>query len=97
MIKINSNDELLCPDCGNNYTHHSSVNVIMRDSEDGPGTSAISSIKGVAVSRVESSQIPGRRDVIEIQLWCEQCGSDDPKTLRIMQHKGNTEITWQKR
>lgn len=97
MIKINANDELLCPDCGNNYTHQMSVNVIMRDSEDGDGTAAFCSRKGVEVSRLESSKIAGRRDVIEIQLWCEQCGEDEPKILRIMQHKGNTEVTWQKR
>jgi len=97
MIKINSNNELLCPDCGGNYTHHTSVNVIVRDSEDGPGTAALSTHNGVTVSRIEANKIPGRRGVIEIQLECEVCGSEDPKVLTIMQHKGNTHVEWKRR
>lgn len=95
MVKINSENEILCPDCGNNYTHHTSVNVITRDCEDGPGTSALSTYEGVSVSRVEAGKIFGRRDVIEIELWCESCGEDAPKKkLVINQHKGNTQIQW---
>lgn len=95
MVKINSENEILCPDCGNNYMHHTSVNVITRDSEDSSGTSALSTAEGVSVSRVAADKIYGRRDVIEIELWCESCGEGAPrKKLVINQHKGNTQIQW---
>jgi formylmethanofuran dehydrogenase subunit E len=75
--------------------HHSSVNVISRDSEDGPGISALSDENGIHVKRVDAEQIYGRRDVIEIEFWCESCGENAPKKrLRINQHKGNTLIQW---
>lgn len=95
MVEINSENEILCPDCGSNYTHHLSVNVVTRDSEDGPGTSALSTAEGVSISRVDADQIYGRRDVIEITLWCESCGENvQKKKLVINQHKGNTQIQW---
>ncbi len=95
MLKINSKNEIVCPDCGGNFIHHSSVNVITRDSEGGPGTSALSNDDGVHIARVEANKIFGRRDVIEIELWCETCGENAPKKkLIINQHKGNKEIQW---
>ena len=95
MVKINSENEILCPNCGKNFMHHSSVNVINRDSEDGPGTSALSNDDGVHITRVGANEILGRRNVIEIELWCETCGENAPKKkLIINQHKGTTEIKW---
>ncbi len=95
MVDINEENEIICPVCRGNYMHHSSVNVIIRDSEDGPGTAALSNNDGVSVKRVESNDIVGRRDVIEIELWCETCGENSPsKKLVINQHKGNTQIKW---
>lgn len=95
MIKINSDNEILCPMCGGNLMHHSSVNVITRDSEDGPGTSTRSNDDGVFITRIEANEIFGRRGEIEIELWCETCGENAPKKkLAIKQHKGNTKIQW---
>lgn len=94
-IKVNTENELLCPVCGSNFTHQSSVNVITRDCEDGPGTSAVCDESGVKVARVESEKIFGRRDAIEIEFWCESCGETAPtKKLIINQHKGCTQIQW---
>jgi hypothetical protein len=38
----------------------------------------------------------GRRGDIAIRFWCEICGSDDPVTLRIVQHKGSTLVYWER-
>lgn len=48
--------------------------------------------RGSSVSRVEAKGILGRRDVIEIDFWCEQ--GCKPSTLILMQHKGKTLLEW---
>ena len=94
-IKVNSENEILCPVCGGNFLHHSSVNVFTRDSEDGPGTSALSTHEGISITRKDDKEIYGRRDAIQIEFWCESCGENaSPKRLIINQHKGNTLIQW---
>lgn len=95
MININDNDELLCPDCKGSHLHQVAAEVIFRDQEDGPGTSAFTDNSGSKVSRLASTQIPHRRDYIRIEFACEFCGIDsDKKYLNIYQHKGNTVIKW---
>ena len=96
-ISTDGNDELLCPDCGSNYLHQTSLRVMARTKgEDGPGT--ITSVAGDGAATIRSaasSELPGRRDSVEILFWCEQCGEDAPeKVLQLLQHKGNTITTW---
>lgn len=95
-ISKDGNQELLCPDCGNNYMHHLEIHVTTRDGEDQGGTIATIAQDGsTSLRRVGATQIPGRRDSLQISFWCEACGEDAPqKILQILQHKGNTEIGW---
>ena len=93
MIKVAYDNVLLCPKCDGDNLHHSSVEVIVRDGEDGPGTSALSSRDGTTVSRVDASEIIGRRNAMVVSFWCEECGDLDER-LSIYQHKGCTIIDW---
>ncbi|MBC8497160.1 MAG: hypothetical protein H8D37_05815 [Chloroflexi bacterium] len=95
MVKINSNGEVLCPKCGGNFLHQSSINATFRDSEDGPGTSVLSNKRGVHIERSKTDKIFGRRDVVEIDFWCESCGKENVlPPLIIYQHKGRTHMEW---
>lgn len=86
---------LICPKCNKDNLHQINAKVIFRDTEDSNGTLAIIGTKKVFTTRVLDKAIEGRRDVIYIDFWCENCKeSDNIHTLRIMQHKGNTIIDW---
>lgn len=93
MIKV-ERDTLLCPVCEEEWLHQRAARVVFRDGEDGPGSLAISTREGINISRVSDSEIPGRRDAIEIDFSCEICEDESVKTLLIMQHKGQTVIDW---
>ena len=96
-IKITQDDQIVCPDCGGHFLHHSFVESTFRDFEDGPGTTAMSYDEGVEVHRAEAESILGSRDVLKIAFWCEQCGeAGGPKTLVLMQDKGHSLIGWQR-
>lgn len=95
--------ELVCPLCAKNnksrismgafYLHHDFVRVWDRDSEDGDGTMTTVSESKTTIERVEKDVIPGRRDAVDIGFHCE---NGHRLTMRIMQHKGCTYISWLK-
>ena len=93
---------LACPVCRESlYLHHSATRVLNRiQGEDSDGV-RISAPGGFEFSLklVPFAEIPGRRDSVEIDFWCETCSRWDAKrtvgTLRIMQHKGATQLTWE--
>ena len=87
---------LLCPHCEDFYLHQEEVRVIFRDFEDGPGNQTRSSKDCIDITRISDENIPGRRDVIQIDFTCEICDEKSPevKTLQIMQHKGSTLVEW---
>lgn len=86
-------DGLECPSCGGEYLHHKQVWVYERDAEDGPGTVVL--VKGSADVRVErrpADELPGRRDSLMVQFFCENC--DAEPTMMVEQHKGQTLLHW---
>lgn len=93
MNEVKTNQgELLCPTCQESGLHQEKIITIFRDMEDKDGTKTISQNGDVSVSRVTSSNIPGRRDFATIEFTCEFCPG--VKRLHIMQHKGSTQIHW---
>jgi hypothetical protein len=94
-ISDDGNSELTCPDCGFNNLHQTVVKVFNR-SEDQDGVLTTVEVDGSAsVKPVKAQDIPGRRDALNIEFWCEHCTtSAPPKVLRIMQHKGSTLVEW---
>lgn len=91
---------LACPMCGScgAALHQNTVAIGLRD-EDKRGHPIL--VSGMHVTPFDAT-IPGRRDVIDIEFYCETCGNyDDPEdnfdgllVLRIMQHKGATLMHW---
>jgi len=82
---------LVCPVCSGEYLHQNSVKAFWRDSEDGPANVVTSTTNSVSVLREEDGKIPGRRNCIDIDFWCE---AGHNLTMRILQHKGCTYLSW---
>lgn len=89
MIKFNV-DALICPDCDGDYLHHKMVDVMSREKEDDKGVRV--KCVGTKTEITSINEIPYRRDVIEIHMECELCGSDN--TLQMVQDKGRTRFYW---
>lgn len=89
---IGDEDCILCPTCGNPYTHHIGVQSITRFCEDNPkGTNV--TIRGHQVSfsnDAKTHNASSRRDSIIMRFYCEY-GCDD-FLVSIIQHKGITFI-----
>jgi len=84
---------LTCPNgCGYANLHQKQIVSMFRDKEDGPGSRVAANYCGTSVAQVASGEIPGRRDALFIEFECEQCGG--LPSLRIMQRKGETLISW---
>lgn len=94
-ISLDENNYLRCPVCDFDYLHQKWAKVIFRDNEDKDGILVSAERKKIATERVLDKDIPGRRDVIYIDFWCEGCHKHS--ILEIMQHKGNTIIKWEKK
>lgn len=81
-----------CPTCGGTYLHHTTVHVISRIAEDGPGVVA-SVESGKAMIRHFNGEHPSeRRDSIKLAFQCESCSA--PFYLKIIHHKGRTILKW---
>ena len=87
---------LLCPECGENFLHHTEVTVFSRPAEDGPVTST--RIHPDAAVHVLPGHWKGnpssRRDGLAVRFYCENCDVD--AELTIAQHKGETSIQWRR-
>lgn len=94
---------LACPSCGEEYLHHTLVEVWNRSTEDSV-TGLHARVDGDTFWHDDRMQgnPSGRRDGIRISFWCEHCGPGyepgdnklESLTLVIVQHKGNTDIHW---
>lgn len=89
--------ELTCPNCGGLKLHQLDVYVVDRIS--GEGSSA--DVKRIGPRRitfdyVQSFQIPGRRNFLEVSFYCEECCGHGilGMRLRIEQHEGKTRLYW---
>jgi len=69
--------------------------------EDSDGV--LTKVRGEAKVTIEPAsarECPGRRGALEVDFYCEECGTDDDgvpvfnMTLRISQHKGCTYLEW---
>lgn len=90
--------ELLCPNCGCENLHQTSVSIFDRH-EDAEITTVIKQSFDELSSRRVMSRASGnpslRRHGLVIEFWCEQCPEDVAKALAIYQHKGTTFVEWQ--
>jgi len=89
-------DMLLCPRCGDSMTHHVAVVVRSRPVQDGDGTTTTVTSNGVVtVEPTAAKDLPGRRDGLHVDFYCEQCDEDMvPRlTLVIEQHKGSSYLS----
>jgi hypothetical protein len=88
--KDNSAGEVVCPSCGDCYTHHLAAKSVTRYCEDDKkGTSVTVRGHNVSFSNdAETDNESSRRDSIAIRFTCEN-GCDD-FILAFAQHKGIT-------
>lgn len=104
-IKIDEDDNLLCPNCGHHNLHHEEVWINNRYKEDGDGVSIVvgSMKKDPALEGMEdrieikhhaadSGAFMGRRHDLSVWFWCEGC--PEKSQLVIKQHKGCSTIAW---
>tara|TARA_R110002126_G_scaffold101650_1_gene233686 strand:+ start:86 stop:454 length:369 start_codon:yes stop_codon:yes gene_type:complete len=82
--------EVICPSCGESYTHHLAVKSVTRYCEDDKkGTSVTVRGHNVSFSNdAETDNASARRDSFSIKFTCES-GCDD-FILAFSQHKGIT-------
>lgn len=85
--------KMMCPECGDEWLHQVNVYVANRPEDCDSNCVRISSRGNIVSHHLDSNDIPGRRDCVEISFSCENCG-DIGHRLRIQQHKGNTFIGW---
>lgn len=86
-------DALTCPGCRENYLRHREVNVYSRPKESEPGFSTLVRENGQTTTiQAESAAFLGRRHDLRIQFTCEGCHKTS--WLCIVQHKGQTFLTW---
>lgn len=85
---------LICPCCGSDYLHHSSVEIWQRKEDQEKGT-YISSSREETTVNTDHSMVDcpsSRRDAVSITFYCEEC----PNIIRLdmTQHKGCTYMEW---
>jgi hypothetical protein len=80
--------DLLCPECGGFYLHHSTVTVFTRSEED---AESVTMIVGLPVF-ANLDNPSKRRDGVAIRFACEGCEFEGE--LTIAQVKGYTNVEW---
>jgi hypothetical protein len=91
-IRLNSNSELLCPQCDSEYLHHVGIVIYDRARED-RDTSILVISQPHRVPRPLMTNPSARRSAVGILFQCENCDSDAFE-LTLAQHKGVTQIEW---
>ena len=86
---------LTCPECSEGYLHHDTITVYSR-SEDETATFVSEIGHKTTVAQIlpssKTNNPSARRSGLSIGFWCETC--DFRGTLKIAQHKGNTNVWW---
>lgn len=104
-IAIDDNTWLICPNCGENYLHHSALTVYNR-AEDAPATrvthlgTSMDGFTGELNDTLTSALVISgdcdnpspRRHGLQIRFYCETCSAEP--TLNLYQHKGFTGLEW---
>lgn len=84
---------LRCPSCGGTYLHQQqAVMHERRNGEDGDALEVCIDGPRVEARIVGKKATVGRRNAIRISFSCENCPA--VLTLYIVQHKGQTLISW---
>jgi hypothetical protein len=91
LLVVHPNSQLCCPNCGDPYgLHHERVTVKDRDGEDGAGIKVV--VDNLAVAVGPTTEFAGRRNELQIEMWCEHCGPVG--ALSVEQWKGTTVLNW---
>jgi hypothetical protein len=88
---------LRTPCCQDFYLHQGAVHVLVRRGAREDGSARVASISqngDVEHTLLPPDNVPGRRQMVEIEFECEMCNAN-PR-LRIQQHKGHTKVYWVK-
>lgn len=88
-----TNGELLCPQCGNEYLHHEKIEAFQRLEDAVSGLHVSIEGEELVVDKNLGGNPSMRRHGLKIQFRCESC-SHKP-VMKIDQHKGNTYITFE--
>lgn len=105
-INIDDNTWLICPECSENYLHHTSLTVYNRteDAKETRVTHLGSNMDGFVPTALDDTLTSAtvdsnacdnpssRRHGLQIRFYCETCGSTP--TLNLYQHKGFTGLEW---
>jgi hypothetical protein len=82
---------LLCPSCGDSYTHQGDVLVVMRAEDAAHGLSVSVSPRPTVVVGTDVQGNPSpRRQGLSIEFLCETC--HQVFGMDIYQHKGQTKV-----
>jgi hypothetical protein len=83
------NSPLACPNCGDEYLHHQSIEVYCRDKQDAE-SGLMTEISGgvTTITRDMKGNPSQRRDGIIITFDCETC--DHKSKILIVQQEGKT-------
>lgn len=79
---------LLCPNCGNSCTHHTSATVFNRSEDAEIGRRTIVTATESTTDNDMTGNPSGRRDGLVINFYCETCPTI--MELDVFQHKGQT-------
>ena len=95
-LKLNVIDNfLICPECGSENTHQREVDIYNRNQEDSSFGMHASVFPFLVSTTVSVSGNPSpRRQGMRIRIVCESC--EKKLDLVIFQHKGQTNIGWEK-
>lgn len=92
-VDIESNDILLCPECGELHLHHYEVEHLIMRREDVPLKTVVVRANGTRREwPAHPSDYGGRRGAVRIHFVCECCTA--MPVLQLMQHKGRTHVEW---
>lgn len=97
-LELDSLEPYICPHCGGDYLHHSSVWTYFRFNEDSQAGICVSadsySGETFLVEDMDDVNPSRRRDGMVVKFWCENC--DNKPEYAIVQHKGQTFMGWLK-
>lgn len=79
---------LLCPSCGNSWTHHTSVTVFDRTEDAEIGRKTVATGAATTVDSDITGNPSGRRNGLVIGFDCENCPT--VMEMDVFQHKGQT-------
>jgi hypothetical protein len=80
---------LLCPYCGEEYTHHDRVEIFDCGEDAESGLHVVVAGERMTADRQLTGNPSRRRHGLRIHFWCEICGGRR-FALTIVQHKGAT-------